>query len=174
MLNLGHANDITYVPDTNELYIIHGGINITVMDPDTLTVKDSKMLTRIEGWSIEYNPGQERYVMGTANGGLVFYDKELELLGAKSGVDTTLATQGICADEKYIYYLFYSEKKNTVEPDNMLFVYDWDGNFITKITLGIEYEPENISLIGDTFYIGCNNSSWSGGLLFTAKIVKEE
>ena len=56
----------------------------------------------------------------------------------------------------------------------MLFVYDWDGNFVTKIILGIEYEPENLSLVGDTFYMGCNNSSWSGGLLFTAKIVKEE
>ena len=57
----------------------------------------------------------------------------------------------------------------------MIFVNDWEGNLITKVPLGLkEYEPENISLVGDTFYISCNNLADDGLSIFKAKIVKEE
>ena len=42
------------------------------------------------------------------------------------------------------------------KPDNVLSVYDWDGNLITVIELSVgSIEPENISVIGDGIYITC-------------------
>ena len=38
----------------------------------------------------------------------------------------------------------------------MIGVYDWSGNYVSKITLDLavaNYEPENISVVGDKIYI---------------------
>ena len=173
-LLLGHANDIAYVPETNELYVTHAwSKEVSILDADTLTVKDTKTL-KMSNYAIEYNQSRETFVTGCSTAGMVMYDKELKMCGATLAQDTTLTTQGICADDKYVYHILHSPKSNTKEPDDMIFVLDWDGNLIAKVTTDNfgGYEPENISLVGDTFYIGCTTSS--GGLLFTAKLVKTQ
>ena len=55
---------------------------------------------------------------------------------------------------------------------NVIMVYDWKGKFVNQIALDIPsgIEPENISLVGDAFYIACNNSSWSGGVVYKTEI----
>ena len=177
-LVLDHANDITYIPETNELYVVSCYVDskrITVLDADTLEFKERKSRGGSNGaYALEYNPLRGQFVSGLGKTNMCIYDKDLNYVTYHQGKNTTLVTQGICADDKYIYHVLYSTKSNTEEPDNVIFVYDWDGNFITKIPIGIKsYEPENISLVGDTFYIACNNADWTGGIVFTAKIVKE-
>lgn len=84
-------------------------------------------------------------------------------------------TQGICADEKYVYHVMYSTSSNTEEPMHMIFVRDWDGALIASIPVALKAcEPENISLVGDMFYIGFNNSTGTGGVVYTVKLVKND
>ncbi len=177
---MDHANDITYVPETNELYVVSCYVDsrrINILDADTLEFKGRKSL--VGGgdgcYALEYNPLRKQFVSGCGRVNMNIYDENLEHVRFVAGKGTTLVTQGICADDKYIYHVLYSAKSNEKEPDHVIFVFDWEGNFVSNVRLTIPkaYEPENIALIGDTFYIACNNANWTGGLLFKAKIVKE-
>lgn len=177
---MDHANDITYVPETNELYVVSCYVDsrrINILDADTLEFKGRKSLTGgSDGcYALEYNPLRQQFVSGCGRVNMNIYDKNLEHVRFVPGKSTTLVTQGICADDKYIYHVLYSTKSNEKEPDHVIFVFDWEGNFVSNVRLTIPkaYEPENISLVGDTFYIACNNADWTGGLLFKAKLVKE-
>jgi hypothetical protein len=55
-----------------------------------------------------------------------------------------------------------------LEQQNVIRVFDWSGNFVKEIALSIPatIEPENISVIGNRLFIGCNNSKWTGGELY--------
>ena len=79
--------------------------------------------------------------------------------------NTEYTTQGMETDLNYIYFVQYKK--------NVIMVYDWNGKFVNQIALDIPsgIEPENISLVGDAFYIACNNSSWSGGVVYKTEIV---
>ena len=174
VLKLGHANDITYIEENNEIYVIHvNDKKVSVIDADSLEIKEEKNLA-IEGHGIDYDPNNERFVTACGRASMVFWDKELKKTAFKSSQGTTLVTQGICADDTYIYHVLWSDPSNEKEPESMIFVNDWEGNLITKVPLGLkEYEPENISLVGDTFYISCNNLD-DGHSIFKVKIVKVE
>jgi len=173
-LALGHANDLTYVAETNELYALHGHrYRISVLDADTLTIKEEiKLNEAFNCYAIEYNQDKDCFVLAMGKAGQAVFNRDWKPVQVASSQDTKLVTQGICADARYVYHVLYSTKSNTEEPDNMIYVIDWEGNLITKIPIGLEgYEPENISLVGDAFYIGCNDGA--GGIVFTAKLTKE-
>ena len=172
-LKLGHANDMVYVEESNALYVSQAFQNkVTIIDADTLTEKDVKRLVIGQG-AIDYDASRDCFVTSMGKCDVVYWNEEFKTVGsAKAPVETTLVTQGICADDHYIYHVLYSTKSNEEEPDHIILVVDWDGNFITKIPIGLkEVEPENISIVGDTFYIGCNDGD--GGVVYTAKLVKE-
>ena len=176
VLMLGHANDIAYVPETNELYVIHVNLNhVSVLDADSLEIKAEKIMEG-EGHGIDYNESRESFVIASGELLMFIRDKNFKLTGYADGVETTLTTQGICTDDKYIYHVLYSSPRNTEEPENMIFVFDWDGNLITKIPIGFkEYEPENISVVGDTIYIGFNDRlTWESGKVYAMKLEKEK
>jgi len=176
VLNLGHGNDITYNPETNELYVPNCCFRqVSVLDADTLEVIDSKTFDIMESYAIDYNVSSQSFVTNYGGGGMIFRDKDLKVTKVTKEPDTKLVTQGICADDKYVYHVFWSPENNLEEPDNMIFVFDWDGNLITKIPIGMnEYEPENISLVGDTFYIGFNDRvTWESGKIYAVKLIKE-
>ena len=176
VMSLGHANDITYIPESNELYVVHCvNRKVSILDADTLTVKRTDRLQRLDSYAISYNPSRDQFVSGIATAGMGFFDSELNVVGSAKELDTTLVTQGICSDDKYIYHIMYSTKTNTEEPMHMIFVRDWEGNLITSIPVGLkDCEPENISLVGDTFYIAVNNSDKTGGVVYTGKLTKNE
>lgn len=173
ILSLGHANDITYIPSTNELYVVHCvNQKVSILDADTLTVKDSRRLQLMDAYAISYNEATDSFVTGVATAGMGFFSKDLKVTGSAEEINSSLITQGICSDDKYVYHILFSYK-NEAEPQHILLVRDWDGNVITKIPFDqMDCEPENISLVGDTFYIGVNNSTYTGGILYAAKIVE--
>ena len=176
VLMLGHANDITYIPSTNELYVIHVDKKlVSVLDADSLELKEQKKMGS-EGHAIDYNESRDCFVTATGQLAMNIRDRNLKLIGYSDGENTTLTTQGICADDKYIYHVLYSSSKNVEEPENMIFVFDWDGNLITKIPIGFKaYEPENISIVGDTIYIGFNDRlTWESGKVYAMKLEKEK
>lgn len=159
ILKLGHANDVTYIPETNEIYVIHvDKRQVSILDADTLEVKGAKKLAA-EGYALEYEEVSRRFVAAHGTAGMMFYDHALEKADSFSySIETTLVSQGICADENYVYHVFWSHENNLEEPDNMIFVFDWEGNQVAAIPIGVnEHEPENITLVGDTFYIAFND-----------------
>lgn len=167
-LKLGHANDVAFDSERNEIYVSHVYRDrVSILDADTLEVKETKKL-EFPQYAIAYNQKRESFATALNQCDMVFYDKNFNVKDAALTPNTTLVTQGICADDKYVYHVLYSVKSNEDEPDNMIFVMDWDGNLITKIPIGLnEYEPENISLVDDTFYIGVSDRK-----IFSAKLVK--
>jgi len=175
VLKLGHANDITYIEKTNELYVIHvNQKRVSVLDADTLEEKEVKNLA-VEGYAIDYDEKNERFVTAYGQAGMAFWDTNFKMTGYSDSQDTTLVTQGICCDDTYVYHVLWSKPANEEEPENMIFVNDWEGNLITKVPLGLkDFEPENISLVGDTFYISCNNLADDGQSIFKVQMVKAE
>lgn len=177
-LALEHSNDIAYVPDTNELYVIHSSTldnkRVSILDADTMEVKETVTLEKIGGYSIDYNTEKQNFVVGTAGESMVFFDRELNLLTAKTGKNVNLIPQGICADDQYVYHVMYSHNDDPAKRSNVIRVYDWDGTFVTEIPLNVpNSEAENISLVGDTFYIGFNHSGADSGEVYAVKLVKE-
>lgn len=170
-----HSNDITYIPETNQLLVCHNAPRntiLSVIDADTLEfVKEVELPFKI--FSISYQPDREVYVVGISGGqDFSVLNKNFKVdsnylpTGDRfTAVDTDFTTQGVETDINYIYFVQYYT--------NVIMVYDWKGNFVNQILLDIpaNTEPENISLVGDCFYIACNNSKWTGGVVYKTEIV---
>lgn len=177
VLTLGHANDITYVPATNELYVAHCYQRmISVLDADTLTLKEVKRTDdafKFDLYGISYNEKENCFITAYNRVAMIIYDADLKVIGSALPQKTELVTQGICSDDQYVYHVLYAADPDAEENENIILVLDWKGNEIARVPVGMEgIEPENISLVGDTFYIACNNSTWTGGEIYRGKLVK--
>lgn len=175
VLMLGHANDITYLPQTNELYVVNCYMRqISVLDADTLTLKEVKKTDntfKFDLYAIDYNQKKDCFVTAMNQAAMVHYDRDLKLIGSALPQATKLVTQGICCDDRYVYHVLYAADPDAPENENIILVLDWAGKEIARIPVGLEgIEPENISLLGDTFYIGCNTRY--GGKIYRGKLVK--
>lgn len=170
-LQLNHCNDITYNEKLGYLVVVHNNPNrncISFIEPEHLTYVKTIALDYYI-WSIDYNPTTDQYVVGLS-GGQTFriLDSEFHAVGevfSPNKVTKSSTTQGVASDDDFIYFVYYNP--------NIIGIYDWDGNFVTtisldKIAVGL-YEPENISVIGDTIYIGCYNKASGGTDVFTLK-----
>lgn len=175
ILMLDHANDITYDPATNELYVVHCYVDskkVTVIDADSLEVKRDMHVTGGYGiYSLTYNPERKQFVGGTGKTNMVFFNDKLAFTGYRPGVSTQLITQGITSDSRYVYHVLFTTQ--SVEPYNMIFVYDIEkGKLQNKIRLSISgQEPENISIVNGEFMIGCNSSSASYADVFHSILI---
>ena len=54
------------------------------------------------------------------------------------------------SDEDYVYFPMSGKK------DNVLVVYDWEGKYITTITVPVSHESESMFWVNDTYYIAYN------------------
>lgn len=151
-LFLNHANDLTYNPKTGMLVAVHcayDGRILSMISPETLEVTGTVTLER-GVHSITYNESRDQYVVGL-NGGQNFQilDANFAAISAVhqgSSITRTYTTQGISSDDAYIYFSYYEE--------NVITVFDWDGNFVSLIYLDIMgEEPENVSVVGDEIYV---------------------
>ncbi len=164
-LPVGHANDIAYVPEKNEIYIARVCPEaFAVLDADTL---EMKMITADGGYychAVAYEPISKRFVMAyekpnRLKTNIRVHDENLNEIYCRDGEYTSLITQGMYADEKYIYQIMWANKPTAEEPENTIFVSDWENKLVTKIPVGLEgLEPENISIVDDIFYIVCHKN----------------
>lgn len=161
-LPLGHANDITYHENANQLLVCHAkGDKITFINPETLKIIDTTSLGHKIN-RIAYNAARDCYVVGYAVnqgelGRFGIMDKNFKPISDKFILDKTkdLVGQGASCDDDYIYLLF---SEGTTDKRNAIAVYNWSGAFINLIYLDIQsganiIEPENISVVGDTVYV---------------------
>ncbi len=163
-LQLNHANDITYNSKLGYLVVCHNkpaANALTYIDTDTLEhVKTFSIEPYIS--SISYNEKSNRYVVQLSSGGQKFQILDGEFNPISEIIEPTTrtkgySTQGSFCDDDFVYFALYEE--------NVITVYDWDGNFITLIDLAITKglaEPENLTIIDGTIYMGTQASGNSG------------
>ena len=167
---IDHANDLTYNPKTNEILACHNSPNnqlVSIFDAETMEFKETIKL-RENIYAIEYDEDEDRYWIGLSGSydymsyNAAFKKSSKIIRGYSNG----FTKQGVDADDKYLYFVLYKT--------NCIAVYTKDGEYVRQIDLPVTAgEPENISHVGDTFYIVYNNPSWTGGIVYETVITEK-
>lgn len=166
-LQLDHSNDMTYNEKTGQIIVVHNAPNrkkLSFLDPETLSVLGSREI-ELKIFSMQYNASRDCYVVGCSGGqNFAVLDSEFNQIAYYEVETTGYTTQGVDADDKYIYFIQYAE--------NVVVVYDWNGERVSLIKLPVKSgEPECIFHIGGMFYFGYSNSGivmYNGELISTA------
>lgn len=156
-LPLNHANDLTYNPKRGVFVAVHNNPHrkwVSLIDPETLTVTETIQMD-VKIYSISYNEARDQYVVGLSGGQTFRYlDADFQPVDDVIFQPTPLTegytTQGASSDENFIYFVLYNQ--------NVITVYDWDGNFVSLIKLTVEGEPENLSVVNGTIYVATGQS----------------
>ena len=166
VLMLDHANDITYLPETNQIAVAHcyvDGQKISLINADTLKIEGTLRSDEGAFYSVSYNADKKEFVCGTGKTNMLHFSADMKKKSLRNTETTTLTTQGICSDSSHVFHVLYagSAAKAGTEPFNMIFVNSYlSGVLENRIRLSVyDQEPENISIVNGEFIIGCNNSS---------------
>ena len=172
-LAVAHGNDMTYDSDRRRLVIVHSTGKdpkaLTSVNPNTLTVTESKHIkipNKLAGGSVSdakgataftglaYSSGRKEYaVLLSHNYNFVILDSNLEPVSyVKVKKKNNYTVQGIDATDDYI--LVAQSPKSSKQKYNIITVYDWDGNYISKINVKKGYEIESIYHVGSKYYAG--------------------
>lgn len=167
---IDHANDLTYNPKTKEILACHNSPNnqlVSIFDAETMEFKETIKL-RENIYAIEYDEDEDRYWIGLS-GSYDYMSYNAEFRKSSKiirGYSNGFTKQGVDADDKYLYFVLYKT--------NCIAVYTKDGEYVRQIDLPVTSgEPENISHVGDTFYIVYNNPSWTGGIVYETVITEK-
>mgnify|MGYP002508356923 CR=1 FL=1 len=116
----------------------------------------------------EYDDDGDCYWFGISHGyDYARYDTALKKYTEYRGFNNGFTKQGMDADDKYVYFVLYKT--------NCIAVYTKDGEYVRQIDLPVTAgEPENISHVGDVFYIVYNNPSWTGGIVYETVITEKK
>lgn len=172
-LDVAHGNDMTYDKHRKRIVIVHStGTDpkrLTSVHPKTLKVIESKHITipkKLAGGStadaagatafsgIAYSSGRKQYaVLLSHNYNFVVLDSDLEPVRyVKVRKKNNYVVQGIDATDDYI--MLAQSPKTSKQKYNIITVYDWDGNYISKINVKKGYEIESIYHVGSKYYAG--------------------
>lgn len=155
VLDLGHANDMTYDFAKNRLVVAHGqseGKILTIVYPETLEFVEDIKITHGSG-AITYCV--ERGLFAISQGGKTLHimDGDLKHIVSYSRTPASGYTaQGMGSDENYVFFPMSGSS------DNILEVYDWDGNYVTRITVETVKESESLFYINGEYYVSFNSS----------------
>ncbi len=162
ILPLNHCNDITYDSKHNRLILVHNKPNwrkLTFMDPDTLEVLGTHTIDD-QIFGMDYDAANDRYCIGISSGYPTFRELDSDFF-ATGQIHKTLSEsnefvrQTVACTKDFIFHLYHLP--------SYIYVYDWEGNFVTKIDfMGKGYEPENLSVVGDTIYVSVNDAKKAG------------
>lgn len=172
-LYVGHGNDMTYNKDKKCLVVAQS----TGEDPKTLISINPKTLEIIENrhvyipsklaggskkdakkisgfYGIAYNSSRKQYAaLLRSSYNFVILDLEMRPVRyVKVSKKNNYLTQGIDATKDYI--MVAQSPKEPGQIYNIITVYDWDGNYVSKIKVKAGYEIESIFHIGKKFYAG--------------------
>jgi len=189
VLSIDHGNDITYDSDKNQLVVAPGaagGKTLCVVDPKTLKVTERKTISipstlaggskskikNIKGFSaIAYCSGKKQYVvMLRSSYDFMILNSELEPVRyVSASKKESYVMQGIDATSDYIMTV---QSPKTSGQKNIIKVYDWDGNYISKINVKKNYEIESIYHVGSKVYVGFYRSYYKTTYKYVVKKVK--
>lgn len=158
MDNLNHVNDITYNSKTKQLIICNSTGNtkvISILNSDTLAFVEAKRLS-VDIYAIDYHANTDKYILGIG-GTYKFAIANTDFTQISEyygGVESSTAytKQNLCCDDNYVYCLYYGGKQ--LENQDAIYVYDWDGNFVTYIEVNFDtQEPESISIVDGALFV---------------------
>ena len=147
----GHCNDMTYDSVKKRLVIAHGqseGKILTPVDAATLTPQPNVTISVGSG-AITYNATHGKYAI--SQGGKTFYvtdgDFKVELSKTRTDVSNGYTAQGMGSDDYYVYFPMSGSK------DNALVVYDWEGKYVTTLTIPLTLESESMFYAAGVYYV---------------------
>lgn len=165
-----HSNDMAYVPKLGKLVVVHNApdrTKLSIVDPETLTVDEIIDIGQ-KVYCIGYSEGMDQFMFGASGTDSVFhiFDGEFQYGGTVYGASTGFLTQGGYADDEFIYAVRSPEGDDV---GNFLFVFGWDGTYLTRVELDLLMESESMFRIGDLWYTVFNSG---GGMLYESIVYK--
>lgn len=176
----GHANDMTYNPNTGRIYltVMDNGAHIAVIDPSTLEQIEQFVLYG-EGGTVQpchgiaYDRIHDRYVVANATTITGTYGQRYTVYDSSFHyVDTivmpspeTYTIQGIETDGTFIYRALWDENNGT----NYIKVYDFEGTYIKTVKINNSNELETVASDWNGNWY-CNFNTSSGGDLYICGI----
>ena len=178
VLSIAHGNDMTYNSQTKRLIVTHTNVNakrISIINPSSLKIEKSfdvsipkkmsgvsdKELKKANGFcGIAYNAKKKQYAALMKNTGdvMILNSSFVPVSYVKLSKKSTLTKQGIDVTDDYIL-ISYSGYPN------IIMVYTWDGQYVSKINVKKGYEIENIYHIGKQYYATFYASAYKNGKL---------
>lgn len=165
ILEIAHGNDMTYNSKTKRVIVTHTKVNtkrISIINPSSLRIErtfdvkipekmrgvSDKELKKMKGFAgIAYNKKRNQYVTFlNSTGDLMILDSNFNPVSyIKPSSKSSLTKQGIDAMDDYIL-ISYSGSTN------IIMVYTWEGQYVTRINVKKGYEIENIFHVGKQYY----------------------
>ena len=154
VLDLGHANDMTYNTAKNLLVVAHGqkeGKILTIVNPETLEFIEDVNIEKGAG-AITYNPATNTYAISQGGKSLHMLDADLTyVISFDRTKPSGYTAQGMGSDEKFIYFPMSGSGQNILD------TYDWEGNPITHIILPTPYESESLFYVNGRYFVNFNH-----------------
>ena len=168
-----HVNSLALDPETHRLYLSGWAVNkemsrksLIVLDTRTLEVLPEQETPDFFLTAITYNADRKRF-FARSGMKLPIYDRDFNLIDVRERADGSIyTTQGLGSDSHYCYFpLSKSARAIKVNPvyDNHLEVYDWDGNYVTRIVVPFPEESEDLFTRGDHVYVNFAMTGWEPG-----------
>lgn len=166
-LFLDHANDMTYHPATNCLFVCHNkprSERISFVDASTLQLVGSYDLP-FPVYSIAYNAKLDQFAVGlSGKREFCFLRGDLTPVTARTyrtdpGTDRYVK-QGICTDGELLYFILWDGKHKTeADFQNTVTVYDWTGAYRGRLDfdVGVQ-EPESIGVVNGKLFAVCGEA----------------
>lgn len=160
VLQLGHANDMTYNTEKNLLVVAHGqkqGKILTLVNPDTLEFIEDVNIEKGSG-AITYNPVTNSYAISQGGKSLHMLDADLQYVTSYERTKLSGSTaQGMGSDESYIYFPMSGSGQNILD------TFDWDGNRICQVILPTPHESESLFYVNGRHFVSFN---YDGGTVY--------
>ena len=153
VLDLGHANDMTFNTEKNLIVVAHGqkqGKIITLVNPDTLEFIEDVNIEMGAG-AITYNPNTDSYAISQGGKSLHMLDQDLKYV---TSFDRTkpdgYTAQGMGSDETYINFPMSSSSQNILD------TFDWEGNPVGQIIIPTKHESESLFYVNGRHFVSFN------------------
>ncbi len=153
--NAGHSNDLAYNADKDLIIVAHGqsqGQILTLVRASDLSVI-SDVTIEVGASSVSYNSIRKLYAFSQGGTTLHFTDDSFNVVSSfKRTPPKGYTTQGMGSDDRYIYFPM------SASGDNVIDVYDWEGQYVTTVHLPFSKESETMFYAAGDYYMNFNHS----------------
>lgn len=152
--NAGHSNDLAYNAEKDLIVVAHGqsqGQILTLVRASDLSVI-SDVKIDVGASSVSYNAIRKQYAFSQGGTTLHFTDDSFNLISSfKRNPPKGYTVQGMGSDDMYIYFPM------SASMDNVIDVYDWEGQYIKTLKLPFSRESETLFYTAGEYYMNFNH-----------------